>query len=354
VAKQPTILEILDRLEPTVRAAFLQSVQAVANDTQLAVLVAAIERGDVQAALAALRLGPEYFNALDRAIRAAYIEGGEAAIAAFLASASAQGVGVVARFNERNVRAEAYLSQHAATMVQQISESVRATVRQVILDSAQVGTSSRTTALNIVGRINRATGNREGGVIGLTRSQAAWLSNPAYRRNGTAPGALEQLISGDPSLMRSYLTRRTRDRRFDRAVLAAIREDRVIPTRQARAMVRAMQTRVLRMRGETIARTELHRALHASQDEAMWQTLDEAGLRPDAATGIWDASEDKATRPSHADMDMQRRQGNEPFRSGDGNLMRYPGDAALGAPASDIINCRCIKRVDIDFLSGLQ
>ena len=44
-------------------------------------------------------------------------------------------------------------------------------------------------------------------------------------------------------------------------------------------------------------------------------------------------------------MGGQLRRRGVPFRSGNGNALRYPGDPQ--APASDVIQCRCRRAVRI-------
>ena len=56
--------------------------------------------------------------------------------------------------------------------------------------------------------------------------------------------------------------------------------------------------------------------------------------------GVWHTAADERVRPSHQYMHLQRRPLGEPFLSGDGNLLEYPGDRR--APAEDVIRCRCV------------
>lgn len=54
----------------------------------------------------------------------------------------------------------------------------------------------------------------------------------------------------------------------------------------------------------------------------------------------WFSVGDSKVRPAHLEADGQKRPINEPFLVG-GQLLRWPGDVALGATADNIINCRC-------------
>lgn len=72
----------LDAMEPAFRDAFLRAVDDLRSQAQMALLVDALERGDIQQAMAVLNVDPAFFAPLDDAIRAAYLRGGRDAIAA--------------------------------------------------------------------------------------------------------------------------------------------------------------------------------------------------------------------------------------------------------------------------------
>lgn len=66
----------IDALEPVIRGAFLRSIADMRSEAQMALVVDALERGDVPRLVAVLNLDPVFFAPLDRAIQGAYIEGG--------------------------------------------------------------------------------------------------------------------------------------------------------------------------------------------------------------------------------------------------------------------------------------
>lgn len=72
----------LEQMEPAFRDAFLRAVEDVRSSAQLASLIAALERGDVQQAMAVLNVDPAFWAPLDDAIRQAYLLGGRNALAA--------------------------------------------------------------------------------------------------------------------------------------------------------------------------------------------------------------------------------------------------------------------------------
>lgn len=91
--------------------------------------------------------------------------------------------------------------------------------------------------------------------------------------------------------------------------------------------------RTPRYRVEMIARTEsMHSAGFAAP--LLFQAYG-------ASEHEWVATNDARTRPTHAAAHDQVRVIGQPFEVG-GSLMLYPLDGSLGAPASEIVNCRCV------------
>ena len=72
----PELARQIDMLEPLIRDAFLQSIADIRSEAQMALVVDALERGDVNRLVAVLNLDPTFFAPLDRAIQGAYLEGG--------------------------------------------------------------------------------------------------------------------------------------------------------------------------------------------------------------------------------------------------------------------------------------
>ncbi|NSZ73337.1 hypothetical protein G6L74_06215 [Agrobacterium tumefaciens] len=73
---------IIDALEPEVRKAFLDAIGRITSQAQLQTIIGHIQNGNVEAAIAALRVDPVFFQPLDRALSDAYYRGGVAALAA--------------------------------------------------------------------------------------------------------------------------------------------------------------------------------------------------------------------------------------------------------------------------------
>ncbi len=212
-------------------------------------------------------------------------------------------------------------------------------IRNVILQGVTEGQGADKIARDLVGRLNRATGRREGGMIGLTSQQAGYVTK-----------ARQQLLSGDPAQILAYLERGRRDKRFDRAVLKAIRDGKPLAKVDVDRISGRYADRLLQLRGETIARNEVLAALHAGQYEGLQQLIDSGKVRADQITKTWGATGDGRTRDSHMGMDKQEVRWNQPFVTPLGYQMMHPGDSSLGAPPSETIQCRCFMQPRINYL----
>ncbi len=114
-------------------------------------------------------------------------------------------------------------------------------------------------------------------------------------------------------------------------------------------MTRHYANRLLRYRGETIAKTEVGYAVMAARHEAFRQGLLQSDLPEDSIRRIWVSSRDEKVRVNHAEMEGQTIIGlRDPFVDPEGNQMMHPLDQSLGADVSTLINCRCIERIEID------
>lgn len=85
---------------------------------------------------------------------------------------------------------------------------------------------------------------------------------------------------------------------------------------------------------ETLARTEVGRAISQANDDSMRPAHD-AGL---IALREWLSADDARTRPTHNEADGQRVGFDQPFLIG-GYYLQVPGDPA--GPTQETVNCRC-------------
>ncbi|MCF6371052.1 hypothetical protein [Rhizobium halophilum] len=76
------IQTLVDTLVPEIRRAFIEAIQAITSQAQLTTVEGHLREGNIEAAIAALKIDPLFFRPLDRAITEAYYRGGVAALAA--------------------------------------------------------------------------------------------------------------------------------------------------------------------------------------------------------------------------------------------------------------------------------
>lgn len=330
---------LADRFVPDVRRAFIASIRDVSETAMLGAIIDAIREGDLEKAFRATGLSPAAMRPVTSMIEQAF-EAGGVTVSNSLPNINSAAGPTIFRFDVRNSRAEAWLRDQSSGLVTRIGEQTRTNIQTIVQAGMRDGRNPRAVALDIIGRMDGNTGRRTGGIIGLTDQQARWVANA--RRE----------LTGVPNA--SYFTRERRDMRFDSIVRRAIRDSKPLEAGKVDALVGRYSDSLLQLRGETIARTEMLQALAKSQDEAIRQAIDTGTINPRHVTKKWDATGDKRTRPSHAAMDGQSVGMDEAFTTPDGAKLMIPGDASLGAPASEIIACRCRVDYDIDFLAGLE
>lgn len=334
-----TFDELLDTYEPRLAAAFRGSIEAIKSSIVLARVIERLERGDILGAVEAMELDREAFSTLEIALQEAFNAGGINLVEE-LPTKGPDGARVVWRFGVRNPEAERILRDLSSTMVTHITKDQRQAVRSALEQGLARGLNPRTTALDVIGRQNRVTGRREGGVIGLTAHQIEFIER-----------ARVNLSSGDPKLMRQYMELKTRDRRFDRTVLAAFGDERPVSPDMLQKIIARLNDRNLMLRGEMLARTETMMALSSARDIAIRQQIAAGKIEAQDVTKIWRSAGDNRVRHTHRVLNGKSVGVDEAFQSRSGALLRYPGDPQ--APISEISGCRCRLQYKINYAGAL-
>lgn len=299
---------LLEQAEPRVRRAFLRAVAGAQLELPLAQVARLLEAGRLLEAAAVMeRVAP----AVHAEVQAAYAAAGVNAAAAINAQLARRAAPVT--FDLLNARAVTSLQSTRLRLVRELTQEARS----VALVVMQAGVD-RGLAPVAIARELRAS-------LGLTARQAQSVQN--YRR------LLEQGSAG-------ALRRQLRDRRFDRAVLAAAEGRRALTADQIDRMVERYRQRMVAHRAATVANTEALRAVHAGEQEMWEQAVASGQVARDDVVAVWRTASDEKVRPSHAAMNGQARSLGQPFRSGAGNALLYPGDP--DAPAGDTVRCRCV------------
>ena len=317
--------ELLDHMTPAVRDAFLAAIENIRATVKLSEIEGYLRAGDVDAVLRALDLQPEYFAGVRDAIEDAFNNGGQLQVS-LATSLSA------IPFNRRHWAAEEWAQTNGSRFIAEITESTREGIREAVVTGLQQGTGAGPLARQLVGTLNASTRKREGGILGLTGQQAAWVMNA--RRD------LENL---DPA----YFERNARDRRHDAAVRKAIKAGKPLPKVDIDRIIRRYSDGLLAYRGGIVARTEAHQALNAGRMEAMRQAAENSDIPLSQIEMKWQATKDLRTRDTHRLMGGQLAQFGRTFVSPRGAVMGFPGDTSLGAPASEVVACRCTVTFEI-------
>jgi hypothetical protein len=228
---------------------------------------------------------------------------------------------VVISFDQVNDLAVAEMKANNLRFIREIEESTRAAIHTVLTDGVTRGLNPRQQAVEF----------RQ--FIGLTAKQMQMVTN--YRRN------LEELSS-------HALSRALRDRRADRLITRAISEQRPLTPEQIDSLVQRYNDRFIAYRARVIARTEALRAVHQGSEKMWMQGLQSGLFAEEDLIREWRTAADERVRGTHRPMHGQKRPFDQPFVSGAGAALMYPGD--LRAPASETIQCRCVVTTRIHTL----
>lgn len=334
-----TFEELLAKYEPALAAAFRQAIDEIKSTIVLRVVVERLDRGDVNGAIDAMQLDADAFSPLELSIAEAYNSGGVNLIGDLPKLAEPDGARVVFRFGVRNMEGEAWLRDHSSRLVTRINDDQRLSVRRALEEGLSLGRNPRSTALDVIGRLNKTTGRREGGVIGLTSQQERFVST-----------ARKELLSGDPELLKNFLTRQRRDKRFDRTILKAIRDGKPLDAATVSRIVGRYSDSLLALRGEMLARTETMMALGTARENAMRQQIDAGKVAAQDVQKIWHSAGDGRVRHTHRILNKQSVGIDDNFVSVSGARLRYPGDP--DAPISEISGCRCYCEYDVDYIAA--
>lgn len=314
-SERARIEALLAREEARMRRAFRRFLDDVKSDPVLRQIRIALEDGGIEAALRVIdahvaRMGPVVAQ-MFQATGQAEVE----ALAAKLGNAL-----TALSFDPTYPRAAALMRTNTLEFVREMTRAQREATRAALVEALQTGAGPAETA-----RLLRDS-------IGLTEYQRRAVAN--YR-------AL--LEAGDAAA----LARDLRDRRFDSSVRRAAEDDEPLGADKIDRMVEQYQNRFLQYRGENIARTEAQRTVGEARRESLGQVLEQIGEPRSAVRRTWVTTEDGRERDTHSEMDGQQRGIDEPYESPSGARLMFPGDSSLGAPASEVVNCRCTEMFDV-------
>lgn len=297
---------LLDLWEPRVARAFLRSVNKYRNEVAVDEIIELINQGRLDEVITQFEA---IANRVATTSGAAY-----AAAATSTAAFLSEGLDIIIDFDSTNEAAVQELRANRLRLVQGFTQEQIQVTRNALVEGTTRG-------LNPVEQARNFRDN-----IGLTVNQQAAVLR--YRRN------LETLSS-------DALNRELRDRRFDRTVARAIRNDQPLTRTQINRMVSRYQDRFRQYRSKVIGRTEALRSVHAGNVNMYRQAIERGAIQDDQIIREWRTASDSRVRDSHSAMNGEKVTGiDSVFNSGNGNQLRYPGD--INAPASETVQCRCV------------
>lgn len=297
--------QLLDRAEPRIRRKFLQLIAESRDLITIEEIATLIENGQVLEAMQVMEnVAPELHNSLVDL----YSEAGLNA-AAFLTDTA----GVPVAFDLLSDSAVTTLRGQRLRLVRELTQQTQAAMVETLQTAIAEG----------VPPIEQARRIKD--TLGLTQRQAQSVNN--YR------SLLERGSS-------RALNRELRDRRFDSSIRRAVSGERRLTPQQIQRMVGRYETRMIQHRAQTIALTESQRAIHEGEEELFEQAVKEKKITPEQVLRTWRTAADMRVRDSHTPMNGQQKFMREMFRTGAGNLLRWPGD--VNGPASETIRCRCV------------
>lgn len=298
------IRRLLAETSPVFRRAYLQLVGELLRAGHRAALAGMIESGNLGPLLRVLDNGA---SVLAGDVSTAFATAGRA-IGLQIGKFS----GVPAAFDATAVRAVSQMREMGLRLVREVTDEQRLVFRTVMTDGAARGLTTKQIAREV----------RES--LGLTLRQEQAVAN--YRR-----------LLGEGNA--DALARQLRDRRFDGRVESALSGKRPLTEEEIDRMVGRYRERMLIYRSETIAITESRRAVHAGAREMYAQAVERGDLQPQQIVHTWRCRFNN-TRDWHASMNGDNRPFNQPFQSGLGNRLMFPGDPS--APGADTIRCQCV------------
>ena len=330
-------IDLFEEHRNKIRSAFINAVFEVRNTVNIKQLEDMIKQGRVEAAIQTLNIDERLINDVVDEVKLAYqVQGANLVKEVKIPEDIKEARWEKLRAPLPQQIAEQWARDESSKLIVEVVNPQRQLARSVIEQGLINRVHPRQVALQIVGKWNNKLKRREFGFIGLTNNQQRWVDNVA-----------RELASGSKEDLRRYLSRKLRDKRFDRTVTKAIREGTPIPADKIQAMTDHYKGRALKYRGNNIGRTESLRGMNYGRQSALENWVETGGVKDrDNIQREWRTAQDSRVRDDHRDIFGQRRGLNEPFDVG-GFAGMQPGDENL--PAAQSINCRCWVMEVIDW-----
>lgn len=338
--------QLIERLEPEVRRAFMASVTDLQSHVDWSLLINRLTTGDIDGAIAALNISEAAFNEYASSMSLVYAEAG-ASTAAQIRARGIGGVGV--RFNMSNPRAQEWIRRYVGESITGYTTEAREVARRVIAEGYSLGYGPRTIALDLVGRVG-ADGSRVGGVMGLDAPRADRYAKVAQGMR--TPEGVKRLVVAHES--GTYSIRYKVNAATANRILKAYKAGTEVPSDERDISLRQYKNALLKDRADTVARTETANAVMSGRLEEWRQLVEDEAIDPSHIVKTWrHRGGEVNARPDHVAMDGKSVRGlDTPFEFPDGSHLQYAHDP--DGSADHLINCRCDTEFRLDHSEGLQ
>ena len=281
-ARTHALIALADKMEPRMRNSFLRAVDEMKGNIDMGMLAQAIGNNDRLLAYTSVfeKKWPSVLASTAKVPVATYV------LAGGIASKGLGRIGIQTSFNLKSPEAINWAKTNSSSLITNISSETRKGVQSVIGSAFDLGLPPKDAAKVI----------RD--MVGLTEKQSIAAS-------------------------------RYRDKLSN--------QDR--PADQVERMAARYESKLLRYRGETIARTEIIASAHQGQKEAWQQAVDEGLLDSSETNREWITTDDDRLCPICEPMNGQIVGLDEAFLDGDGEDVEEP-------PVHP--NCRCTVGISFE------
>lgn len=340
----------LDRLEPALRDAFLEAIDRITDAAQLNRLIEEIEAGNIEEAIEALRIEQGFFSPLYEAQRRAYLDGGEIVLAGLKLKDPTSGDAFRLGFDGLHDRAERWVRDQSSKLITEVIEDQKESARIVIREGLEAGVNPRDVARNIVGRVDPVTRKREGGIVGLDSRRAGVLRKVVEGMK--TPEGIRDLVTVPRDGSPPFVTLTSLNAATKQRILKAYRDVTAASDADIEISQKQLKNKLLKDRGDTIARTEALNGIRAGQHEGFEQLVESGRVRRDQVEITWSATMDGRTRDQHRHLNGQTVRMGQFFNPAPGVFMLFPGDLENSPSnpkglAAATIQCRCIAQYRI-------
>jgi len=326
--------ELIAKLEPELRKAFLLAIQGIKDRVVWKDLIAALANGNIPAAIEAMGITREAFYSYQIALAATYAQSGAVAAAGI---SGPLGGSINFLFNMANPRAEAWLLSNGGEKITNLLiPSLREAIMSKVAESYEIGNHPFTIARSLIGNV--VNGKRSGGLLGLSEPQMNYVESMRARLQSGSSSEIQKILSG--------MT--LRDKRFDGLLGRVQQGEASLTAKNIEDMLQSYTNKLLKRRGEDVARTETAMAVMSSRKESMQQALEKLGYPDSAVIKTWrHGGGPKDPRPHHVIANNKQVRGlNVPFILANGAVMQHSHDQAGGA--GEVVNCTCDTTIRID------